>query len=136
MRTQKYSMTHSQALQVLSLAAGASKKRLKTAYRRAAMKHHPDKGGDQECFILAKEAYDLLVEQGTTERHEPQQGFSHLEGFGNPFAGVEVRVRYQKQSDTPTAEERWNAHREAMRTAAAAGVSFSTAAWGIFFNRT
>ncbi|MDD2951085.1 MAG: DnaJ domain-containing protein [Sulfuricurvum sp.] len=35
---------------------------IKTAYRRAAKKAHPDAGGSQEMFIRIKEACDALLE--------------------------------------------------------------------------
>ncbi|HZF70549.1 J domain-containing protein [Sulfuricurvum sp.] len=35
---------------------------IKTAYRRAAKKAHPDAGGSQELFIRIKEACDALLE--------------------------------------------------------------------------
>jgi hypothetical protein len=85
-------MTHPQALEVLKLQSGASAKELKSSYRARAKEHHPDKGGDQENFILVKQAYDMLVEQGTTARVERPviRGFGFA--YGDPMAGVTIRV--------------------------------------------
>ena len=33
---------------------------LKKAYRKACLKHHPDKGGDEELFKEIQIAYDTL----------------------------------------------------------------------------
>lgn len=35
---------------------------IKEAYRRAALKHHPDKGGDAEVFIKIQSAYEKALE--------------------------------------------------------------------------
>lgn len=34
---------------------------IKNAYRKMAMKHHPDHGGDAEMFMMMKRAYDYLM---------------------------------------------------------------------------
>jgi len=39
-----------------------TEKSLKTAFRKAAMKHHPDRGGDPEVFKKIKESYESLKE--------------------------------------------------------------------------
>lgn len=49
------------ALTVLHLEAECSWSEIRNAYRRLAAKHHPDRGGDSEQFILIREAYELLA---------------------------------------------------------------------------
>jgi len=83
---------------------GASKKLLKKSYRKAAVKHHPDKGSNQENFVIVKEAYDLLCKQGTTKRVE--QTIINLGGIGNPFGGVVYERVYYKEGYKPTATEK------------------------------
>lgn len=39
----------------------ASPDKARSAYRAAALKHHPDKGGNTELFRRLKAAYDLLL---------------------------------------------------------------------------
>ena len=39
-----------------------TKEALKQAYRKAAIKHHPDHGGDPEIMKIVNSAYDLLQE--------------------------------------------------------------------------
>jgi len=53
------------ALQILKLKPNASNKQLRKAYRRMAMKTHPDKGGSNEEFIMVKASYDYLNKFGT-----------------------------------------------------------------------
>jgi curved DNA-binding protein len=44
----------------LGLNKNASKDDIKTAYRKMAMKHHPDRGGDEKKFKEIEEAYRTL----------------------------------------------------------------------------
>jgi len=48
-------------LEFISLAQ-VNKDSLKKRYRKMALKHHPDRGGDPELFKKAKEAYECLGE--------------------------------------------------------------------------
>lgn len=48
------------ALQSLGLEAKADWSMIRDAYRRLAMQHHPDKGGDKHKFIEVREAYEVL----------------------------------------------------------------------------
>ncbi|KAN0061780.1 DnaJ-like protein [Thecaphora frezii] len=45
---------------LLGVAGDASDIELKKAYRKAAIKNHPDKGGDEETFKMIGEAYRVL----------------------------------------------------------------------------
>ena len=44
----------------LGVPASATDLELKKAYRKMAISHHPDKGGDEETFKLIGEAYRVL----------------------------------------------------------------------------
>lgn len=47
---------------ILGLKPGASQEQIKKAYRKSAMKYHPDReGGDAEKFLLIFEAYEYLI---------------------------------------------------------------------------
>ena len=44
----------------LGLQRNASEDDIKKAYRKMAMKHHPDRGGDEKTFKQVSEAYEIL----------------------------------------------------------------------------
>lgn len=46
--------------EVLGVKKDASADELKKAFRRAAIEHHPDKGGDEAKFKEINEAYEVL----------------------------------------------------------------------------
>ena len=47
--------------EVLGIERNASDRDLRTAYRRLALEHHPDKGGDPVRFQLIVTAYEALM---------------------------------------------------------------------------
>jgi DnaJ-class molecular chaperone len=58
--------------QVLGLNKGASEEEVKKAYRKQAMKHHPDKGGDPEKFKEIQSAYEKITNPQSS--NEPEMG--------------------------------------------------------------
>lgn len=46
---------------VLGISPTATQEEIKAAYRRLAMKHHPDRGGSQDEFQKIKVAYEQLM---------------------------------------------------------------------------
>lgn len=79
---------------VLGLTKDASSDDIKRAYRKLAMKNHPDKGGDPELFKRVRSAYDVLSDPAKRESFDrygadgpPQQ---HADVFHQS-----VRVRRQ-----------------------------------------
>ncbi len=57
-------MTPDEAKEVLGAPAGADAAALKKLHRKAAMKHHPDRGGSKEEMQRVNEAYALLKNTG------------------------------------------------------------------------
>ncbi|KIM55987.1 hypothetical protein SCLCIDRAFT_270096 [Scleroderma citrinum Foug A] len=81
---------------------------IKKAYRRESLKHHPDKGGDEEQFKLVVEAHAVLSDSQRRQRYdmgEDEDGqmdsanafgmngadiadlFAQFQGGGGPFGG-------------------------------------------------
>lgn len=67
---------------ILGVSPEASDDEIKKAYRSLAMKHHPDRGGDQAKFQDIQEAYDTLSNPQKRAEWDMQR-----RGGGNPFAG-------------------------------------------------
>src|SRR5210317_1241993 len=91
--------------EVLGVSKSASADEIKKAYRRLAMKHHPDRNKDdgaasEKKFKEAKEAYEVLKDadkraaydrfghDGLRGGHGGPGGFGGAEGFGDIFGDV------------------------------------------------
>lgn len=57
-------LTSFEARRILGVESSATQEEIKTAYRRLASKHHPDKGGDADEFKKIKAAYEKLSSSG------------------------------------------------------------------------
>lgn len=73
----------------LGLNRNASQEEIKKAYRKMAMQHHPDRGGDEKKFKQISEAYEILsdpqkkqmVDMGVDPRNQQQGGFNQSGPF-------------------------------------------------------
>ena len=72
---------------ILGVSRNASAKEIKTAFRKKAAKHHPDKGGDDSKFKQINEAYQTLNDPQKKQMYDqygtsdPQQAGMNNQGF-------------------------------------------------------
>ena len=104
--------------EILGVDRGSSSEEIKKAYRKKALEHHPDKGGDENKFKEASEAYEVLSDSEKRSRYdrfgtaEPGHGGGFnpndfFSGFGDIFGdmfgrrpgaqrrGQDIRVQIQ-----------------------------------------
>ena len=78
--------------EILGIKKDASADEIKKAFRKSAVKHHPDKeGGDESKFKEASEAYEVLKDSTKRQRYD-QFGHAGVGGAsggggGSPFEG-------------------------------------------------
>lgn len=93
--------------ETLGIKRDASKADIKKAFREAAKKHHPDKGGDAEKFKKINEAYETLSDEGKKSNYDrfgkagAQGGFGGGQGFGGfgGFQGGAQNVNFDDIND-------------------------------------
>lgn len=93
---EKKEVDNSRLYDLLQVDKEASSAEIKKAYHRAAMKHHPDKGGDPETFKDIQKAFEVLSDPEKRQRYDrlgddglkesasggPPDLFEHLFGGG------------------------------------------------------
>ncbi|XP_021278205.1 dnaJ protein homolog ANJ1 [Herrania umbratica] len=103
--------------EILGVSKNASQDDLKKAYKKAAIKNHPDKGGDPEKFKVLAHAYEVLSDPekreiydqygedalkdgmgGAAGAHDQFDIFSSFFG-GSPFGGGSSRGRRQRRGE-------------------------------------
>ena len=108
---------------VLGLGKEATSAEIKKAYKKLAMKHHPDKGGDEEMFKKISHAYSILSDEtkkkqydtfGTVDEQEGMNmqnfhdifesmfggsgGFETMFAGGGPFGGGMFQMGSNRQT--------------------------------------
>ena len=114
--------------EVLSVNRDADEEAIKKAYRRLAMKHHPDRNPDnpkaEELFKEAKEAYEVLTDANKRAAYDryghagvdPQAGMasagagfsSFADAFGDIFGDIFSQARGGRSSVYRGADLRYN----------------------------
>jgi len=61
---------NSKYYEILGVDKKASMDEIKKAYRKKAIRMHPDKGGDQEEFQKLQQAYDVLFDKDKREVYD------------------------------------------------------------------
>lgn len=70
---------------ILGVKKNATIDEIKQSYRRLALEHHPDKGGDQAIFQQIQEAYECLTDDDRRNQYdfELEHGGKHHFNFGS-----------------------------------------------------
>lgn len=77
--------------ETLGVSPGASQDDIKKAYRKLALEHHPDKGGNEEQFKKITEAYEYLSGKRKSRVDHDERPFDFPEGFENFMYGFGPR---------------------------------------------
>lgn len=104
--------------ELLGVARNASSEEIKMAYRRLAMKYHPDRNPevDRSVFQGIKEAYDTLSDQTKRARYDAAVGTERRGGgFQNNFQSQNQRQEREKEFQRQADEAR---QRESTRSEA------------------
>lgn len=70
---------------ILGVDRSSSPDEIKSAYRKLAMKHHPDRGGDEKKFKEINEAYDTLGDPEKKSHYDTGGPAQYRSYTGNPF---------------------------------------------------
>merc|ERR1719359_1900839 len=72
---------------LLEVDKNASEPEIKKAYRKLAVKHHPDKGGDPEKFKEITRAYEVLSDSDKRAKYD-RGGEDALDGDGGDAGDI------------------------------------------------
>jgi len=76
---------------VLGVNRGADTSEIRSAYKKLAMEHHPDRGGDSEKFKEISEAHEVLSDESKRRNYDLTGSISEQpQGHQNPFGMPEV----------------------------------------------
>jgi hypothetical protein len=80
-------MSYQDALVTLDLSSGFSGDDLKKAYKKSALKNHPDRGGSEEMMKKVNDAYDTLKKSGGSVRLDPKDNpFKKYDDWAKVFS--------------------------------------------------
>ena len=81
---------NSKYYEILGVDKKATMEEIKKAYRKKAIKMHPDKGGDQEEFQKLQQAYDVLFDKDKREIYDKHGEDGIKKGMGGGGGGDDI----------------------------------------------
>lgn len=70
---------------ILGISKNASESDIRKAYKKQSMKHHPDRGGDEEEFKKVNEAYQTLSDPQKKSAYDNPQPNTHYRSHSGNF---------------------------------------------------
>lgn len=95
--------------QILGVSKNATKREIKKAYYKLALKHHPDKGGDTEKFKEIAEAYAILSDPDRRKNYDAGgdgSSFNFNDWYERWKASHEAEKEYWEEEEKKDREER------------------------------
>jgi len=89
---------------ILGVNENTPQDEIKKVYRKLAVEHHPDKGGDENKFKEISEAYDILGDENKRREYDNSRKnpFSQFGGgFENPFDIFNQGFHKQRRKSAP-----------------------------------
>jgi molecular chaperone DnaJ len=96
---------------VLGVNENATQDEIKKAYRKLAVEHHPDKGGNEDTFKKISQAYDTIGDDNKRKQYDNQKrnpfgggGPAGFDPFGNgfnPFEDMFNNMHQQRKRAVP-----------------------------------
>ena len=85
--------------QILGVDKKADPKDIKKAYRKLALKHHPDRGGDDATFKKIGRAYDVLSDENKRKIYDTkgEEGLKDFEQGSNDIDPTEIFANFFQQ---------------------------------------
>lgn len=82
---------------ILGVNKSASQQEIKSAYKKLAMQHHPDRGGDNHTFSQINTAYDTLKDTNKRfmydhQQNAPKQTFNQHTGRRTRFTNENILI--------------------------------------------
>lgn len=92
--------------QILGVNENATQDEIKKAYRKLAIEHHPDKGGNEETFKKISVAFDTIGDENKRSQYDNQRRnpFASMGGGGggfNPFEEMFNQMNSQRKRAVP-----------------------------------
>ena len=73
--------------ETLGIDKNSTADQIKSAYKKLAVQHHPDKGGDEEKFKEISNAYGVLGDEEKRNEYNQAGDNNHRQQHHDPFAG-------------------------------------------------